>query len=128
MILLPLVISAVPAAAARRGTSASTDILTGLLNHGEAELRLRKRLEQGEVVSLIILDLNGFKQINDRWGHTCGDQVLKAFSRILANVTRISDAVCRWGGDEFLVILQGDEGLAQQRAAEMFGRLRVHIN
>jgi diguanylate cyclase (GGDEF)-like protein len=104
---------------------ASTDSLTGLLNHGEGELRLRKCLERGDVVSLILFDLNGFKQINDRWGHTCGDQVLKSFSHTLANITRVSDTVCRWGGDEFLVILQGDESLAQQRASEMQGRLRI---
>ncbi len=103
---------------------ASTDALTGLLNRGDGELRLRNHLEQGGAISVILIDLNGFKQINDRWGHTCGDQILKSFSHTLASAVRPSDTACRWGGDEFLVILEGEQTVAQQRAIQMQERLR----
>ena len=98
---------------------ATTDALTGLLNRGEGETRLRRCLAEGRIVSILLIDLNGFKQINDRWGHLCGDQVLKVFSRNLEQLVRPSDTVCRWGGDEFLVFSQQDDVIEQKRAEKL---------
>ena len=106
--------------AARR---ASVDAVTGLLNRGEGEARLRKQLGEQDPSSVILIDLNGFKQINDRWGHGCGDQVLRSFASLLANSVRAMDMVCRWGGDEFLVLLRCTGEVAEQRAAELRVRL-----
>ena len=103
---------------------ATTDALTGLLNRGEGECRLRQQINAGKVVSILLIDLNGFKQINDQWGHLCGDQVLKVFGRNLAQLVRPSDTVVRWGGDEFLVFSQTDDSIAHERAEEL--RTKLH--
>jgi diguanylate cyclase (GGDEF)-like protein len=86
---------------------ASTDPLTGLSNRRAGEMRTNAVLMQEMPCVAIMLDLNGFKEINDTYGHGCGDQVLSAFARGLANWFRPTDVVCRWGGDEFLVVMPG---------------------
>ncbi|MDE3196132.1 MAG: GGDEF domain-containing protein [Acidobacteriota bacterium] len=101
---------------------ACLDGLTGLLNRGEGEKRLTQMVQTGRTVSAILVDLNRFKQINDRWGHTAGDQVLKTCARILAEQTRPGDGVCRWGGDEFLLTLHCEEAVVLERA-EVLKRL-----
>ena len=83
---------------------ASTDALTGLLNRGGGEAALETGLLDGTIGSVMMIDLNGFKQINDRWGHECGDQVLQKFSRKLEQLLPREDSICRWGGDEFLIL------------------------
>jgi len=103
---------------------ATTDALTGLFNRGEGEARLRQQLDSGHMTSVILIDLNGFKQINDLWGHTCGDQVLRVFSKTLEQFVRPSDVVCRWGGDEFLVLMGPGETIARERAENLREKLR----
>ena len=103
---------------------ATTDSLTGLLNRGEGEARLRHGLDQGRAISILLIDLNDFKQVNDRWGHLCGDQVLRVFSRNLELLVRPSDIVCRWGGDEFLVVCQSSDFMDGTRVAELRDKLR----
>jgi diguanylate cyclase (GGDEF)-like protein len=103
---------------------ACLDGLTGLLNRGEGEIRLNRMVESGRTASAILVDLNAFKTINDSWGHSAGDQVLKACGAILSDSTRSGDLVCRWGGDEFLVIIQCEEAVARERAKTMKERLR----
>jgi diguanylate cyclase (GGDEF)-like protein len=86
---------------------AATDPLTGLLNRREAETRLAEKIARNETFCLALLDLDGFKQINDRNGHSAGDQVLRIFAKKLLNKCKNSDTVCRWGGDEFVLLMDG---------------------
>jgi diguanylate cyclase (GGDEF)-like protein len=90
---------------ARSEEIAHTDALTGLSNRRAGEQALRLAVTAGKPFSVALLDLNGFKGINDHWGHPTGDAVLRQFGRRLGLVVRSADMVCRWGGDEFLVLL-----------------------
>lgn len=87
------------------------DTLTGLPNRLVLETRLASALEQARLsatrVMLVFIDLNGFKAINDDYGHAAGDQVLIAIATRLKKVLRACDTVARIGGDEFVVILEG---------------------
>ena len=88
---------------------ATIDALTGLHNRRFAELRLTAEADRsrryGHPLTLLSIDLNDFKQINDRYGHPAGDLVLKEFAERLTGAIRISDIAVRMGGDEFLVML-----------------------
>jgi diguanylate cyclase (GGDEF)-like protein len=94
---------------------ASLDSLTGLYNRRTFVRYLDKEIEQakrtGETFSLLMLDVDAFKSINDRFGHSAGDEVLKRLAAILEQTTRKADIVCRYGGDEFMILLP-DSGLA----------------
>ncbi len=85
------------------------DALTGLANHGyfyktlDREIERSKRYERG--LSLVMLDIDYFKQYNDRHGHRAGDQALVAVARIIGDRSRAHDIVARYGGEEFAVIL-----------------------
>jgi two-component system cell cycle response regulator len=78
----------------------------------------------GETLSLLVLDLDHFKQINDQHGHDAGDEVLKECANRLRNVVRAVDVVARFGGEEFVIIMPDTEGFAAGRVAE---RLRQSI-
>jgi len=86
------------------------DPLTGLPNRLVLEERLSEALEQARAsatrVALVFVDLNGFKAINDRYGHAAGDRVLVTTATRLKRILRSTDTVARIGGDEFVVILQ----------------------
>ncbi len=89
---------------------AQYDDLTGLANRALLQDRLKTALarakrEQGRV-SLLYLDLNGFKQVNDTYGHAVGDLLLQEVARRLTQCVRASDTVARIGGDEFVVLLE----------------------
>jgi len=85
-----------------------TDPLTGLGNRrfGElsAEAAFRERDTHGVEFGLLILDIDRFKAVNDNYGHTIGDRVLRMIGWTLANAVRRNDAAARWGGEEFIVI------------------------
>lgn len=83
---------------------ASTDPLTGALNRRRLS-QLATQLPADSQGALLLCDLDYFKRINDRHGHEAGDAVLQAFYRQLLAHTRRDDHVCRWGGEEFLVLL-----------------------
>lgn len=87
------------------------DPLTGLCNRLRFEQDLHDTLaiarQSGTRVALVFIDLNGFKAINDRFGHAAGDQVLVTLARRLQQALRDSDTVARLGGDEFVAVLQG---------------------
>ena len=88
---------------------AMVDPLTGLYNRRFAELRLTAEVDRskryGHPLTALVIDLNDFKQINDKYGHLAGDMVLKEFGSRLSRSIRVSDLAVRMGGDEFLVIL-----------------------
>jgi diguanylate cyclase (GGDEF)-like protein len=88
---------------------AMVDPLTGLSNRRVAEERLASEASRsgrnGHPLTVVALDLDKFKQINDTYGHLAGDQVLKEFASRLTSAIRLSDFAARMGGDEFLVLL-----------------------
>jgi diguanylate cyclase (GGDEF)-like protein len=102
---------------------ARTDGLTGCLNHAAMQDTLRREVERasrtGGQLSLAIVDLDDFKQVNEEHGHQMGDEVLRAVGRVLRNNVRTYDTVARYGGDEFAVIaIDADE----DAAADVMGR------
>ena len=88
---------------------ATVDALTGLYNRRFAEDRLKAEINRsrryGHPLTVVAIDLNDFKPVNDKYGHAAGDQVLKEFAERLVAAIRVSDLAVRMGGDEFLVIL-----------------------
>ncbi len=88
---------------------AQTDALTGLLNrHGMSKCLQAEwnRMKREDVPSgLLILDIDHFKRVNDTFGHAVGDRVLAEMAKRLKDITRNYDSCCRWGGEEFLVLL-----------------------
>lgn len=85
------------------------DALTGLYNRRYMEDALERALAEarrhGESVSVIMSDLDHFKAINDRFGHLGGDEVLRAYGRVVDHSGRRADVCCRYGGEEFLLVL-----------------------
>jgi diguanylate cyclase (GGDEF)-like protein len=86
---------------------AGQDPLTGLDNRRRVESSIEFRMGRQKAFSVLLLDLNGFKQLNDSCGHLAGDEILKQFSAELKSGFRATDVVGRLGGDEFIVVLDG---------------------
>jgi diguanylate cyclase (GGDEF)-like protein len=84
---------------------ATQDPVTGVANRYKAERQIQLRIERSRNLSIAIFDLDHFKQTNDRYGHPAGDALLKQFASELRGFFRSTDIVSRWGGDEFLVIV-----------------------
>lgn len=102
---------------------ASTDSLTGLTNRRECERRILERMHSGQTFSVIFLDLDQFKALNDRYGHHVGDQILVLFAQRLREQFRRTDVVARWGGDEFMAVLN----CALEQAAEKARDVTRHV-
>ena len=87
----------------------SRDALTGLYNRWfvleKIDSELNRALRHGSPMSLLMLDLDHFKRINDTWGHAAGDQVLKGIGRLLRESCRVYDVPGRYGGEEFCIVL-----------------------
>jgi len=111
-----------------KDVQAHTDPLTGLYNRRCFDEQLPKALDRarayGSGLAVLMLDLDGFKQVNDTLGHPHGDQVLSTVAGILAKQTRKSDLPCRLGGDEFAVVLPG---IPERRAREVAENIRLAV-
>jgi len=94
---------------------ATQDALTGLANRRKVERQIELRGKESRRFCVIYLDLNGFKQVNDLHGHLAGDDLLRQVARELKAVFRPTDLVGRWGGDEFIVLVDGDLKEAEAR-------------
>ena len=106
---------------------ASIDPLTGLYNRRQLSVfadEIQEALERHEPVCLMVFDIDRFKEVNDEYGHLAGDRVLVSVASQLMKNSRGSDMPCRYGGDEFLVLLVGMDAAAGAEAAE---RLRSAI-
>lgn len=94
-------------------TEANTDTLTKLFNRRSFDNILEKAIslyhESNLYFSLVIIDLDDFKKLNDTYGHPAGDEVLRVFGRILQNNMRQEDSAFRYGGEEFAIIASGDK-------------------
>ncbi len=113
---------------ARTARSADRDSLTGLLTRRRAVPTLRRLLRMAErrelTFSLCIVDLDHFKQVNDRHGHPAGDQVLATLGKLLRRTFRNEDVLARWGGEEFVVGLYGmPSETAKRRLLDCLDRL-----
>jgi diguanylate cyclase (GGDEF)-like protein len=98
---------------------AARDALTGLENRRSLEAQLDARLRRDTAFSAIYIDLNGFKKINDTYGHEAGDELLRQVGQRLRTAFRSSDAIGRWGGDEFVALVDSENVQAQiHRVAE----------
>lgn len=88
---------------------ATTDSLTGLLNRRGFENQIKKilndRRRNGTNFSIVIVDIDHFKDINDKYGHLFGDKILKVFAKMLQEKTRSTDYTARFGGEEFILLL-----------------------
>lgn len=103
---------------------ANTDELTGIGNRRKFERRSEKSINHPEGKVVLLLDIDRFKTVNDEFGHERGDQVLKAFAVTLQSCLRDTDACYRWGGEEFVAVLEGiglEEGrITAERTRECF--------
>ncbi|WP_082373252.1 GGDEF domain-containing protein [Nocardia sp. NRRL S-836] len=113
----------------------ATDRLTGLLGRwgwdDQAPALYRRAQRRWEQVALLMIDLDRFKKINDDYGHPAGDVVLSDVADVLAAHTRSADLVCRYGGDEFLVLLPrttpGEAAVVAERVLRGIRALRTEI-
>lgn len=87
----------------------SKDSLTDLYTRAQFEQRLNFKIKKNDPFSLILIDMNDFKYINDNFGHNEGDKVLKIVTSILISDTNPEDLVCRYGGDEFILLIESDQ-------------------
>ena len=127
----------------------TTDLLTGLFNRKAFNVRLRRALSEahaaGAPVSVLMLDVDHFKQVNDSYGHQTGDLVLRLIGRLLTESVKGRDTAARYGGEEFAVLLIGtdlaggvalanqirlsldNKHLVKKRATDEFGKITVSI-
>jgi len=105
------------------------DSLTGLANHSRLqqalETEVARALRQGNPLALAMIDIDHFKQINDRYGHPTGDRVLQGLARFLRQRLRQSDVVARYGGEEFAIVMSNTDAANGHMVIE---RLRNHFS
>ena len=121
---------------------ANRDSLTGLFNRryleGTLERELARCKREGAPLTMLLLDVDHFKLVNDTYGHQAGDEVLRIFGQLLQEKSRAEDIVCRYGGEEFLLVLpKMPLDIARERGAYLlklfedttvsFGELRIRI-
>jgi diguanylate cyclase (GGDEF)-like protein len=105
---------------------ARLDSLTGVFNHGyflkSLEEQTQEAFASNKPLSLIMLDIDYFKQFNDAYGHLVGDRILKTLCTAIKHHIKQTDAVGRWGGEEFAISLPGATGADASRVAERIGQ------
>jgi diguanylate cyclase (GGDEF)-like protein len=108
---------------------ACTDALTGVTNRRaflqSAEMELLKSRRYGDPLTLLFIDIDHFKQINDRYGHEAGDRLLQCVAHLMVDNVRVIDTAARLGGDEFALLLPKTGAVAAQSVAE---KLRHHLS
>ena len=101
---------------------ARTDALTGVLNHGAMQVRIREEIARARrdsaPLGAVILDLDDFKRVNDTRGHAAGDELLRRVAQALQGELRPYDQVARYGGDEFVLLLPGSDEETTAHVAE----------
>jgi len=107
---------------------ANTDSLTGLKNRRAIHPLIKHSMESAKrystPVSMLLLDIDYFKKVNDEYGHIVGDQVLTTMAEILRTSVRSVDSVCRWGGEEFMVLA---DSTVAEKATELAEKLRDRV-
>ena len=100
--------------------SANYDALTGLRNRRSIDTYMDKAFNnarcEGKDFSILMCDIDDFKKVNDTYGHDCGDEILVMVSNIIQSTIRANDTVFRWGGEEILVLVDGNRFCAQKIA------------
>ncbi|MBT3136120.1 GGDEF domain-containing protein [Alteromonas sp. ALT199] len=104
---------------------AERDSLTGALTRRAMLNSLKKSLKDNKTSCIALLDVDNFKKINDRYGHTVGDEVLTTLTQIINNRIRKSDKLCRYGGEEFLIYFSDSD---QQSAKRVLDELNVSLS
>ena len=111
---------------------AAVDPLTGLFNRRSFEEFMIKETERckryGGTISLLMIDVDDFKTLNDRFGHLCGDNVLKDLAQIIKNCARKADVVARYGGDEFVIIMPHTQRAGAQHLQKRICQAIEHRN
>ena len=104
------------------------DFLTGTLNRSAMKTSLAREVDlayrQDHKLSIIMLDIDLFKRVNDTHGHAAGDDVLKSFTQTVKEITRSSDNFFRYGGEEFVILLSNTDAVGAQLLAE---RIRINV-
>lgn len=107
---------------------ATTDTLTGICNRGKIEESLRQEMARsaryGSPLTILLFDLDFFKKVNDTFGHSIGDQVLKEVAATVGKQIRETDTLGRWGGEEFMVLCPG---IVAQDAVAIAEKLRQRV-
>ncbi len=105
-------------------SDAQTDTLTGLYNRRGADMALSLLQHEAVPFSVLAIDIDHFKQVNDTYGHDCGDRVLQSLARLMRSCTRRDDQLCRTGGEEFIILLPNAN---LHTARELAERLRRQV-
>lgn len=115
---------------------ANTDTLTGAYNRAAFSIIFQQVVKEGKrreaALSLVLIDIDNFKSINDRFGHHGGDLVLKEFALVASQKIRESDVICRWGGEEFVILLRdcaiNEAVKITEKIREEITRKTIHVN
>lgn len=105
--------------------TATHDALTGLYNRHSIKAMYEKLIEDGEPFCIALGDVDNFKKINDTYGHDCGDTALKTVADVISGGISEGDIVCRWGGEEILIVLHGSREDALSRLEDINEAIRT---